>query len=435
MEQLTLHGNNEALFERISSYEQLKASWKLVKANRGSSGVDGQTLDEFEMNLKDELNQLSTELREWKYQPQPVRRVEIPKPGSKEKRKLGIPTVRDRVVQQSVRLSLEPLYEPEFSEFSFGFRPGRGQQDAIEAAQCITASGKDWVVDIDLEKFFDRIHHDRLIQTLRGKVKDNRVLRLIGLTLRSGVLHGGRAEPSTEGSPQGSPLSPLLSNIVLDELDRELERRGLMFCRYADDAKIFVSSEKAANRVMSSVSRFIERKLKLVVNKSKSQVARTKDVVFLGFVVTGWTVRISRKSMKRAMNKVRELVPRGTHAPIEEGIRRVNEWYRGWAAYYQLTSYPFQLHLIEAHLRRRIRAQFVSNAKRKRTLVRKVRALGVERRHAYRSIYRGDRRRWALSRAQAVEAAWNNSWFRRQGLLDLSNCALPHWYPLHFRVL
>lgn len=429
MEQLTLTGHEE-LFDSISSYGQLREAWRLVKANRGAAGVDGQTLEGFELNLKDEIKKLSEEVRGWTYQPQPVRRVEIPKPGSREKRLLGIPTVRDRVLQQSIRLSLEPLYEPEFSDFSFGFRPGRGQQYAIEAAQCIIASGKDWVVDIDLEKFFDRINHDRLIQTLKLKVQDERVLRLIGLTLRSGALHGKTYEESRVGSPQGSPLSPLLSNIVLDELDKELEKRGLMFCRYADDAKIFVGSRKSANRVMRSVSAFIENRLKLRVNKTKSKTAPAKDVAFLGFVILGWEVRVSRKSLKRANDKLRELIPRRTHISFDEQLKRFNEWYGGWVNYYKLTVDPGQLFWVEAHARRRFRAQFVCNAKRKRTLIRKLTSLGVPKALAIASVLKDKRGVWKLSHCYAADLGWTNRWFRRRGFIEHCKAGLMHWRPL-----
>lgn len=427
MEQLSL--NIKQMFETLSSYEQLKESWKLVKANGGAAGVDGQTLESFGSKLEEELKHLSTEVRNWDYRPQPVRRVEIPKPGNREKRKLGIPTVRDRVLQQSIRQSLEPLYEPEFSEFSFGFRPGKGQQDAIEAAHCMVASGKDWVVDIDLEKFFDRINQDRLIHTLSLKVRDKRVLRLIGLVLRSGINHRGSYEPNTQGAPQGSPLSPLLSNIVLDELDKELEKRGLFFCRYADDAKIYVGSQKAGARVMQSVKRFIEKRLKLKVNQEKSQVARSWNVVFLGFVITKRVVRISKKSLKRAINKTRELVNRSSHLPLEEQLRRVNSWYAGWANYYKLSFFPSQLSYVEGHIRRRFRAQFIANAKRKRTLVSKLISQGAEANLVMRTVYGRNRRRWNLSQTKAAHQAWGNDWFLFQGLKTFSHLELPHWRP------
>jgi RNA-directed DNA polymerase len=433
MDRLTL-GNTENgmsnLLEQITDESQLQVAWKLVKANRGAAGVDGQTLEKFESKLKEELTRLRQEVLAWTYRPQAVRRVEIPKPGSREKRKLGIPTVRDRVLQQSIRLSLEPLYEPEFSEWSFGFRPGRGQQMAIEAAQRMVASGKDWVVDIDLEKFFDRINHDRLIHTLKLKVKDKRVLRLIGMILRSGVMCRGNYEDTTEGSPQGSPLSPLLSNIVLDELDKELEKRGLMFCRYADDAKIFVGSRKAGNRVMRSISILIEKRLKLVVNRTKSQVAPTKEVTFLGFVVLGREVLISPKSLKRANAKLRELIPRRTNVTFENQIERFNQWYRGWSSYYKLTSYPDQLYWVEAHARRRFRAQLVRNAKRPRTLIRKLLSLGVRARLARSSVCAGKRGTWRLSHTRAADIGWNNQWFRSRGFIERCTAALPHWKPL-----
>ena len=433
MEQLTLgitESDKSNMLEQIVSDAQLSQSWKLVKANRGAAGVDRQTLEQFESKLKDELAHLRKEVLDWTYRPQPVRRVDIPKPGSSEYRKLGIPTIRDRVLQQSIRLSLEPLYEPDFSEFSFGFRPGRGQQTAVEAAQCIIASGKEWVVDIDLDKFFDRINQDRLIETLKERVSDKRVLRLIGLTLRSGILQRGTLETSREGTPQGSPLSPLLSNIVLDELDKELEKRGLMFCRYADDAKIFVGSRKSANRVMRSVSTFIEKQLKLRVNREKSQVAEAKDVVFLGFVILGWEVYISKKSLKRANAKLRELIPRRTHVAFEQQLKRLNQWYQGWVSYYKLTCDPEQLYWLEAHARRRFRAQFVRNAKRPRTLVKALTALGVPKRLANASVYKGSRGTWKLSHCYGTDRGWNNRWFRSRGFIDHSSDKLTHWKAL-----
>jgi group II intron reverse transcriptase/maturase len=294
-------------------------------------------------------------------------------------------------------------------------------------------SGKNWVVDIDLEKFFDRIHHDRLIHTLSKRVTDNRVLRLIGMTLRSGILQGEHYEPSTAGSPQGSPLSPLLSNIVLDELDKELESRGLSFCRYADDAKIYVGSQKSANRVMRSVSNFIESHLRLTVNRLKSKVAQTWDVVFLGFVITRKTIRISKKSMKRAFVKLKELIPRATHLSLEQQMKRFSQWYLGWANYYKLTRYPYQLQLLEAHARRRFRAQLISNTKRKRTLVRKLAARGVSLMQAKQAVYGKHRRRWRLSRTDAVHRAWGTAWFQTLKFPVLSTAKLPHWYSPRIR--
>ena len=271
-----------SLFDQLCDTVYLGLGFKQVKKNRGCPGVDGVSVEDFESNLEEELSLLHQELCSWTYQPKPVRRVEIPKPGGKGVRLLGIPTVRDRVVQTTLKQLLEPIFEPYFSHHSYGFRPNRSPHDAVKAAKGVVDRGKAYVVDIDLEKFFDRIHHDRLIARMGQRITDKRILRLIGLLLRSGTMTNGALAPNSEGTMQGGPLSPLLSNIVLDELDQELERRGLSFCRFADDCNIFVRSHKAAERVMRSVTQFIEKKLKLKVNQDKSQVATSDRVKFLG---------------------------------------------------------------------------------------------------------------------------------------------------------
>jgi RNA-directed DNA polymerase len=263
-----------------------------------------------------------------------------------------------RRVLQEAQL-LEPIFEPTFSANSYGFRPGRSQHQAVMAAREIVAAGKPYVVDLDLSQFFDRIHHDRLIARVGEQVPDKRILRLIGMTLRSGVMADGLKSPTTEGAVQGSPLSPLLSNVVLDELDRELERRSLAFCRFADDCNIFVRTPKAAERVMASIGGYIETRLKLVVNREKSQVARSDRVKFLGFTIVGETVAIAHKALQGAMAKVKELTPRGTHLRLEDTIERINSWYVGWSSYFALTNYPAQLHKIEAHIRRRLRSRLI----------------------------------------------------------------------------
>jgi RNA-directed DNA polymerase len=298
------------LFEDLCAREWLRAGFQRVRKNKGAPGIDGVTIAEFESRLDEELSRLTADLESWTYEPSPVRRVEIPKPGGQGIRLLGVPTVRDRVVQATLKLLLEPIFEPIFSAHSYGFRPGRNQGQAVEAARRIVAGGKPHVVDLDLSKFFDRIHHDRLIARLGQTIPDTRILRLVGLILRSGIMANGLVTPSTEGAVQGSPLSPLLSNIVLDELDKELERRGLEFCRFADDCNIFVRTPKAAERVMASIGGYIEKRLKLVVNREKSQVARSDRVKFLGLTIVGDTIAISRKALQAAMDKVKELTPR-----------------------------------------------------------------------------------------------------------------------------
>lgn len=255
------------------------------------------------------------------------------------------------------------------------------------------------MVDIDLSKFFDRIHHDRLIARLGQRVSDKRILRLIGIMLRSGVMVNGVVNPSREGAVQGGPLSPLLSNIVLDELDQELEKRGLEFCRFADDCNLFVKSQKAADRVMEKVSQFIEKKLKLKVNREKSQVAKSDRVKFLGFTVVNGTIAIAQKALQTAMSKVEALTPRGTHRTLETTLDEINQWYVGWSTYYGLTYYPSQLKKIEAHIRRRLRSRLVSQQKRKRHLYRKLVKRGVPRRQSAKTAFSNDKR-WALSTAR-----------------------------------
>jgi RNA-directed DNA polymerase len=324
---------------------------------------------------------------------------------------------------------LEPIFEPLFSTNSYGFRPNRNQWQAIHAAQRIVQSGKEHIVDIDLEKFFDRVQHDRLIQRLSEQVSDKRILRLIGTTLRSGIMKDGIVSATEEGTVQGSPLSPLLSNVVLDELDKELERRGLQFCRYADDCNIFTGSEKAAERVMETVTRFIERKLKLVVNKTKSKVARSQFVKFLGITIVAGTVAISVKSMARAMDKVRGMTSRGTSQTIEKAMEEINSWYLGWANYYKVTQYPSQLATIEAHVRRRLRSRIVSQQKRRKHLVNRLVERGISRRRAYEAVYT-NRKRWALSHAPVVERAYPNNWFFKEvGQETMLDEPQPHWFP------
>lgn len=427
MEQLKLQiGNEEKLFEEISAERQLRRAFSAVRANHGAPGVDGVTVEDFEVHLDEEVAKLSAELREWRYEPKPVRRVRIPKPGGGE-RLLGVPCIRDRLVQCSIKMALEERFEQGFSENSFGFRPGRTQGQALQQAKELVNGGKRWVVDIDLEKFFDRMNHDKVLYLVGRKVEDKRVLRLIGMTLRSGVLEGTDYEPSEEGSPQGSPLSPLLSNILLDELDKELERRGLSFCRWADDCNIFVGSKKAAERVMKSVTKFIEKHLRLKVNSEKSKVGLADTVKFLGMTIRRGMITISRKAFNRAMKTVHELVPRGTHQAVEKQIERINRWYRGWSAYFGQTELPSQLQAIEAHIRRRLRAQFVANQKRRRNLYRKLRKQGVPTSLATQA-YRPNGR-WWLSHCKAVERAWSNAWFKCRGLYTASTEHRPHWQP------
>jgi RNA-directed DNA polymerase len=421
--------NQRYLFERLCSEEFLKEGFKAVKRNRGAAGIDNETIEMFEKKLSANIDQLKTELENWTYQPNPVRRVEIPKPTGGV-RLLGIPCVRDRVVQATIKMLLEPSIDQTFSKHSYGFRPNRNQMKAVHAAQQIVASGKSFVVDLDLAKFFDTINHDRLITRLSNYVDDKRVLRIIGMILRSGIMQGGLVSPTTEGATQGSPLSPLLSNVVLDELDKELENRGLEFCRFADDCNIFTGSQKAADRIMESISKFIENKLKLKVNKEKSKVAQTQHVKFLGMTIIALTIAISTASMNRAMEKVKELTPRGTSINLEKTIEKINIWYKGWSNYYKMTQYPAQLCKIEAHIRRRLRARIASQQKTRSNLLKKLKSRGVPHEMALKAAY-SNKKRWAISKTMAMERAFRNSWFiEDMGLEIRSNEKHPHWFSI-----
>ncbi len=410
MESESLFNVNRSLFEQLCLEENLRAAFDAVRRNKGVPGIDGQTIEDFESKLQTELPRLSKELESWEYRCKPVKRVEIPKPGGKGMRKLGVPCVRDRVVETCLKQLLEPIFEPHFSESNYGFRPGRSQRAAVEAAQQHVQSGKEWVVDIDLAQFFDTIHHDRLIHRVGERVSDKRILRLIGKSLRSGaILPDGSFEASPCGSVQGSPLSPLLSNIVLDELDKELEKRGLSFVRWADDSNIFVRSEKAAHRVLESMGRFIRKRLRLEVNGEKSQAARTEQVKFLGMTIVKGRRAISRKSMKRAMEQVKALIPTNSPVPVQKTMERVNQWYRGWAQYHSMTQYPKQLRTVESHVRRRFRARIARQCKRPRTLYRRMIARGSRPATARRNAFSG-KGPWWMSH-NPMTHCWPVKWF------------------------
>lgn len=431
MENNNLIHEKQRLFEELCSEAILYKGYQAVKRNKGAPGIDGQTVCSFENNLEEELSQLIEELSNWTYKPKPVKRVEIPKPGKKqETRKLGIPCVRDRVVQAAVKYLIDPILDPEFSESSYGFRPGRNQQQAVQLAHKHVESGKEYVVDIDISRFFDRINHDRLIARLSKQITDKRILRLIGEMLRSGVLADGVVKPTAQGAVQGGPISPLLSNVVLDELDKELEQRGLAFCRFADDCNIFVKTQKAAARVMKSISRFIEKKLKLKVNQEKSKAARSDQVKFLGITIVDKTIAISKVAIKRAMERVKQLTPRGTHHTLETTMKRINSWYMGWSSYYSMTHYPAQLRKIEAHIRRRLRARIVDQQKSKRNFFKKLVKRGVPRRQA--GMIYSNKKRWALSRTLAMSKAFPNKWFiETVGQKIRSNEKRDHWFDVN----
>lgn len=413
-------------FDKLCSTEILRKSFKEVRKNKGAPGIDNVTIEFYESNLEENIKQLSQELKSWIYEPKPVRRVEIPKPNGGI-RMLGIPCVKDRIVHAAIKILIESKLDYTFSQSSYAFRPGKNQRQAVYRAQEIVKKGKVYVVDIDISKFFDRIHHDRLIGRLRTLGIGKEILRLIGKTLRSGIMNNGISTVSVTGTPQGSPLSPLLSNVVLDELDKELEKRGLEFCRFADDCNIYVRTYKAANRVMESVSKFIKEKLKLEINKEKSKVDFARRTKFLGMIITAVSIMISPTSINTAMTKVKTLIPRRTHLSLEESMNRTNRWYMGWSGYYRMTQQPRQLHKIEAHIRRRFRARIVAQQKQRRNLVKKLIKNGISKRSAYKVSY-SNKGTWAISHTRAVEKAFPNKWFIEEiGQRIRSNEKHSHW--------
>jgi RNA-directed DNA polymerase len=348
----------EQLMEEVCERENCKQALARVKANKGSPGTDGMTVHELPEFLKQQWPQIREQLMSGTYQPQPVKRVDIPKPDG-GMRKLGIPTVLDRFIQQAVMQVLQRKWDPTFSEHSYGFRPGRSAQQAVEAAQQYIAAGYRWVVDLDLEKFFDRVNHDKLLAKIAERVSDKRLLKLIRSFLTAGVMENGLVSAVDEGTPQGGPLSPLLSNIVLDELDRELEQRGLRFARYADDSNIYVRSRRAGERVMASITRFLTAKLKLKVNDKKSAVARPWERKFLGFSFTVHREpkrRIAPKAIERFKERVREITRRTRGVSIERMVEELNRYLRGWLGYFGRCQTPSVLQGLEEWVRRRLRS-------------------------------------------------------------------------------
>ena len=407
--------------------ERLEEAFSKVAANRGAPGPDRQTVEEVRKHLPWVLAQLRRSLLDGTYRPGDIRRMWIPKTGGKGQRGLGIPNVVDRMVQEAVRLVLEPTYEPTFHPSSHGFRPGRGCQTAIAEAKGYVADGYHVVVDLDLEKFFDRVHHQRLLARLAQRVGDERLLVLIRRMLKASVvLPDGVKVATEEGVPQGGPLSPLLSNIVLDELDHELSRRGLRFVRYADDSNIYVRSERAGQRVMASITRFIEKRLRLRVNASKSAVARPETRHFLGYRLApqpdgSVEVLLSERSHKRLRERIRELTPRSRGRSLHATIQGINAYLLGWLGHFRVCTRGIEREVssADAHIRRRLRALVLKHWKRKRTIARRLIRLGVSPQTAWRRVYGGRKSSWALSHDPAVDRALRPAYFAERGLVSL----------------
>jgi RNA-directed DNA polymerase len=413
--------NTDRLMEEVCERENLKEALRRVKANKGSAGVDGITINGITDYLKQHWPTIREQLLSGTYEPQPVRRVEIAKPDGGGMRKLGIPTVLDRFIQQAVLQVLQRRWDRTFSSHSYGFRPRRSAHHAVAQAQHYIAEGYGWVVDLDLEKFFDRVNHDRLMGRIAQRVDDKRLLKLIRAFLNAGVMENGLVSPSVEGTPQGGPLSPLLSNVVLDELDRQLERRGHRFVRYADDSNIYVRSERAGQRVMESVTRFITKRLKLKVNQTKSAVARPQERKFLGFSFTaGPEVKrtIAPTALDRFKARVREITRRAKGVSIETTIAELAPYMRGWRSYFGFCETPEALVYLTRWVRLRLRAalwrQWKTPRRRRAALI----ELGVRPRLASNTAGSG-LGPWYLAKAKALSVGLSNAHFNSLGLPTL----------------
>jgi RNA-directed DNA polymerase len=406
--------------EEIVERENLKEALRRVKANKGGPGVDGITFGQLDDHLKQHWPAIRDQLLSGTYRPQPVKRVEIPKPDGGV-RKLGIPTVLDRFIQQAGMQVLQQRWDPEFSDRSYGFRPGKSAHQAIAQAQRYIAAGCSWVFDLDLEKFFDRVNHDRLMAQIAKRVDDKRLLKLIRAFLNAGVMENGLLSPSVEGTPQGGPLSPLLSNVVLDELDHELERRGHRYVRYADDCNIYVRSERAGRRVMRSITQFITQRLKLQVNETKSAVARSQERKFLGFSFTDDPeIRraIAPKALERFKDKIREITRQAKGVSIETTVKRLATYMVGWRGYFGFCETPEVLIGLIRWVRLRLRCALWRQWKTPRRRRAALLQLGV-RPHLAANTAGSGRGPWYLARAKALSVGASNAYFRSLGLPSL----------------
>jgi len=408
------------LMEEALCRENVLAAYKRVVRNGGAPGVDGMTVEELMPYCQEHWARIREELFSGRYQPQPVRRVEIPKPDGKGRRMLGIPTVLDRLIQQCLLQVLQPIFDPTFSDDSYGFRPGRSAQQAVLRAREHIASGHRWVVDLDLEKFFDCVNHDILMSRVARRVKDKRVLLLIRRYLQARMMEGGLVSLRREGTPQGGPLSPMLSNVLLDELDKELERRGHRFVRYADDSNVYVRSKAAGERVMATLERFLEKRLRLRINRDKSAVARPWKRKFLGYSVTPHRkpkLKTAPQSIKRLKSKLRLFFRRARGRNLEQVIRELGPIIRGWVTYFRLSEVRIGFELLDQWLRRKLRCILWRQWKRPKTRRKKLIALGLDPARARLSAGNG-RGPWWNAGASHMNRAIPTRRLRRMGLLS-----------------
>ena len=410
----------ENVLKRVYDPRRLSLAWKQVRKKAGAAGIDKMTVEIFADRAVDYLDLILEKLKTGRYRFKPARRVLIAKEGSSsKKRKLGIPVIMDRIVNQSLNLAFMDIFDRDFSASNFGFRRGRSQHRAIGWVRAKASEGHEWCSSIDLKSFFDEIPHDLILKLIRRKIRDERVITLIARALKAGVIVERRLEKTTKGCPQGSPLSPMLANIVLDELDQELERRGHRFCRWADDFIILTRSERSAYRAMENLTRFLEEKLKLPVNREKSQVSRLKEVGFLGFQILRSKIRISTKARRKFKDKVRELTKRNNPLSMVQVIQSLNEYLRGWVAYFRIQEFRKVMGELDGFIRSRLRSMQLKKWKTPGKFQRMMIRAGFSPNKARRTWVR--MRNWQSVSRPEVRFTLNLKWFRRQRLVSLND--------------
>ena len=409
----------EELLDAVLASDNLARAWKRVKSNKGAPGVDGVTIEDWPAHARAHWPTQREQIKTGRYTPQAVRRVEIPKPAG-GKRLLGIPTVTDRVVQQAIAQVLTPIFEVQFSDSSFGFRPGRNAHQAIRQVQDYVKQGYRMAVDLDLAKFFDTVNHDLLMNLLGRSIKDKRLLKLIGSYLRAGVMVGGHREESDIGTPQGGPLSPLLANIVLNQFDHELERRGHRYARYADDVIILVKSQRAGERVMRSITRYLDTTLKLTVNPAKSRVAPMSECSFLSFTLRGKKIRWTERALADFKHRVRELTGRSWGVSMEHRLKELGQYLRGWFGYFGISQYYEPIPELDNWIRRRIRMCYWKQWRWVRTKIKHLLALGVSLKTAIQHAA-SSKSYWHMARTPGLQQAMSNAWLKAQGLVSVKD--------------
>lgn len=408
---------HEKILEKVYEPGRLHTAWQQIKKNAGAAGIDKMTVEEFE-HREDELLQLIHEkLKAGIYRFKPARRVLIPKEGTARMRKLGIPIVMDRVVSQSINLVFEEIFDPDFTESNYGFRKGKSQHQAIRHVQGIVMEGFEWCASIDLKSFFDEIPHELILKLIRRKIADERLVTLIARALKAGIIANGKYKKTTKGCPQGSPLSPMLSNIVLNELDHELERRGLRYCRWADDFVILLKSERAAKRVVEGTIRYLEESLLLPVNNEKSKVARVKDITFLGFQILRGKIRVCNKARIKFKAKVRKLIRRNNPLSTYQVVQDLNKYLRGWVSYFRIQGFRYLFRNLDAWIRSRLRSMQLKKWKKPRKFQRIMIRSGFKPQEARRVWVKMNK--WQSVNRKEVRFVLNLKWFRKQELIFL----------------